>query len=116
MPRHEQACPTVGATHIVGESGHEPCYILPTNVIVSIPDDLAASLSGAGDDLSHRALEALAAEECRGGRLTSAEVGRMLGMETLDAIDGFLRAHRLFNDYTATDPDDDMETLRKIGY
>lgn len=86
------------------------------NVIVSIPDDLAASLSGDGSDLSRRALEALAAEECRAGRLTAGEVGRMLGIETRDAIDGFLKAHAVFDDYTPADLDREQETLRKLGF
>lgn len=99
-----------------GETHREPCYTPLMNVIVPIPDDLVASLSGNASDLSRRALEALAAEECRAGRLTSAEVGRMLGIETQDAIDGFLKAHGVFNDYTVADRDLDMETLRNLGY
>lgn len=86
------------------------------NVIVSIPDNLAASLAGDGTDLARRALEALAAEECRAGRLTTAEVGLLLGIETRDAIDGFLKAHAVFDDYTQADLDQEQETLRKIGY
>lgn len=86
------------------------------NVIVSIPDDLATSLSGTGGDLSRRALEAFAAEECRAGRLTSAEVGQLLGLETRDSIDAFLSAHAVFDEYTVADLDRERETLHKLGF
>ena len=41
------------------------------NVTVQIPDDLANRLTAAGDDLSRRALEALAAEEYKRDQCSS---------------------------------------------
>ncbi len=49
------------------------------DVKVRIPDELAARLSAAGGDLSRRALEALALEEFRSGRLSKAELRTLLG-------------------------------------
>ena len=49
---------------------------------VNIPDDLAQRLSASGDDLSRRALKAFALEEYKAGRLSDAELRRMLGFET----------------------------------
>jgi post-segregation antitoxin (ccd killing protein) len=40
------------------------------NLTVPIPDDLAQRLGATGDDLSRRALEALAAEECKHERIS----------------------------------------------
>ena len=58
---------------------------------VDIPDDVAERLKAAGGDLSRRALEALAIEEYKRGRLTQPELRRLLGFGTRDALDGFLR-------------------------
>ena len=86
------------------------------NIIVSIPDDLAASLSADGTDLTRRALEAFAIEAYRTGRLTTAEVGRLLGLETCDALDGFLKAHGEYEDYTMADRERELDVLRKLGF
>jgi len=63
------------------------------DVTVHIPEELARRLTAAGGDLSRRALEALALEEYRGGRLTTAELGRVLGLGTAAALDDFLKVH-----------------------
>lgn len=63
------------------------------DLTVHIPEELARRLTAAGGDLSRRALEALALEEYRGGRLTAAELGRVLGFGTDAALDDFLKAH-----------------------
>ena len=63
------------------------------NVIVQIPDDLAQRLTAVGGDLSRRALEALAVEEYKHGRLTKPELQRLLGIETSFQLDEFLKAH-----------------------
>jgi len=63
------------------------------DVTVHIPEELARRLTAAGGDLSRRALEALALEEYRAGRLTTAELGRVLGLGTAAALDDFLKVH-----------------------
>lgn len=70
---------------------------------VEIPDDLAARLSAAGEDLSRRVLEALAAAEYRQGSLTKPDLRRLLGFETSDQIDTFLKTHEIYIEYTLTD-------------
>ncbi len=86
------------------------------NVTLAIPDDLAESLRAHGSDLSRRALEALAIEEYRAGRLTTAEVGRMLGLETRDAVDGFLKAHGAYEPYAGADLEREQALLKNLGY
>ena len=44
---------------------------------VQIPDDLARSMSASRGDLSRRALEALALEEFKSGRITKPELRRL---------------------------------------
>ena len=82
---------------------------------VQIPDDLAGRM-GASGDLSRRALEALAAEEYKHGRLTKPDLRRLLGFETGHEIDEFLKAHDVFEDYTPADLEREREGLRRLGF
>jgi hypothetical protein len=84
---------------------------------VHIPDDIAERLGGAGDgDLSHRALEALLAEECRMGHLNKPDLRRLLGFETSYQIDGFLKTHNVLEDYTMEDFEREREALKSLGF
>src|SRR5271157_5241599 len=74
------------------------------DLTVHIPDDIAARIgSGVNADISGRALEALLAEEYRLGHLDKPDLRRMLGLETGYEIDGFLKAHNVYEDYTMGD-------------
>lgn len=84
------------------------------DVVIHIPDDLAARL-GAGGDLPRRTLEALAVEEFRCGRLTQAELRRLLGFATRQALDAFLKAHGVDLAYTVDDLDADANDLHRLG-
>jgi hypothetical protein len=64
---------------------------------VQIPDDLGSRMSASGGDLSRRAL---ALEEFRSGHITKPELRRLLGVETRYQLDGFLKAHESYEDYT----------------
>jgi hypothetical protein len=83
---------------------------------VQIPDDLARSMSASGADLSRRALEALALEEFNGGRLTKPELRRLLGFGTRYRLDGFLKSHDVYEDYTMEDFDRDRDALKQLGF
>ncbi len=85
------------------------------DVTVQIPDDLASRM-GAGGDLTRRALEALAAEEYKRGRLTKPDLRRLLGFETGDQIDAFLKDHEVFEDYTLEDLEREREGLQRLGF
>ncbi|MGA2712574.1 MAG: UPF0175 family protein [Bryobacteraceae bacterium] len=82
---------------------------------VQIPDDLARSMSAAGGDLSRRALEALALEEFKSGHITRPELRRLLGFETRYELDGFLKAHEVYEDYTMEDLERELEGLKRLG-
>ena len=86
------------------------------NLTVEIPDDVAQRLSMAGGDLSRRALEALVAEEYRQGHLPKPDLRRVLGFETSDQIDGFLKAHEVWIDYTLQDLERERAGLRRLGF
>ncbi len=84
------------------------------NLVLHIPDDFAAQLS-AGDDIEREALEALALESFRAGRLTRPELGRLLGFGSQPALDAFLVSHGVFGTYTGQDLARDRQDLHAIG-
>ena len=86
-------------------------------VTVHIPDDIADRLGDAGNnDLSCRSLEALVAEEYRLGHLNKPDLRRLLGFETGYEIDGFLKAHNVYEDYTMEDFEREREALKSLGF
>jgi len=86
------------------------------NVVLPIPDDLAATLSASGPDLSRRALEAFALEEFRAKRLAKHDMARLLGLEPCNELDGFLKAHGEFEDITAEDVERELALLQERGF
>jgi hypothetical protein len=85
-------------------------------VMVDIPDDMVERLKAAGDDLSRRALEAFALEEYKQGRLAKPELRRLLGFGTRDALDGFLKAHGVFEPYSLDDLARQRRDLARLGF
>ncbi len=83
---------------------------------IDIPDDLAERLKAAGGDLSRRAIEAFALEEYKRGQLTKAQLRRLLGLGTRDALDGFLKAHDLFESYSLDDLARERCDLERLGF
>jgi hypothetical protein len=84
-------------------------------VTVQIPDDIATRMTDAGADLSRRALEALAAEEYRQGRLHKPDLRRLFGFETSYEIDGFLKAHNVYDEYSVEDFEHERQALKSLG-
>jgi hypothetical protein len=82
---------------------------------IQIPDDLAQRLSARGSSPSSIALEALAADEYRSGNLTKPDLRRWLGLETSYEIDGFLKRHGIFDDYTLEDFESERAALKALG-
>ena len=85
------------------------------HLVVENPDDLAGQLGAAGGDLSRRALEAFAADEYRPQRLTKTDLQRLLGIQTSYALDGFLKAHDIWIEYSSEDARREAETLQRLG-
>jgi hypothetical protein len=83
---------------------------------VQIPDELASRMSAYGGDLSRRALEALALEEFKSGRITKPELRQLLGFGTRYQLDGFLKAHGVYEDYTMEDFERDRDALKQLGF
>jgi hypothetical protein len=85
-------------------------------VTLHIPDDVAQRLSASGSDLSRRALEAFSLEEYKAGRLTEPQLRQLLGFQTRDALDGFLKAHEVWLNYTMEDLERERAALRRLGF
>lgn len=83
---------------------------------VQIPDELAGRMGSSASDISRRALEALALEEFKNGRLTKAELRRLIGFGTRYRLDGFLKSHGVYEDYTMEDFETDRNTLKQLGF
>jgi hypothetical protein len=69
---------------------------------------------GPDEDLSRIALEALAAQGYRNGRLSHSEVGRLLGFGSRWETDAFLKQAGAHLDYTEADLERDIELSRQI--
>ncbi len=86
------------------------------DLTVHIPDDIATRLNQAGNDLPRRALEALALEEYKNGRISKPELRRMLGFETRYQLDGFLKQHSIDENFTVEEIEQQVEGLKQLGY
>jgi Uncharacterised protein family (UPF0175) len=80
---------------------------------VHIPDDLAVHLGTAGE-LERRVLETLALEEFKLGHLTQPELRRLLGLGRIE-LDGFLKAHEVFETYGLADFERERQALDRLA-
>jgi hypothetical protein len=70
------------------------------DVHLEIPEEFARPLAADAKGLARVALEALAAEGVRSGKLTVYQARRLLGIESRYEMDGLLKAHGVFLDLT----------------
>ena len=80
------------------------------HVHLEIPDDVAQRLAGDATGLTRAALEAVAIEGVRSGKLSVSQARRLLGIESRYEMDGFLRAHGVLLDLTLDDVRRDSDT------
>jgi len=84
-------------------------------VTVEIPDDVARILAPQGQDPARATLEAVAIEGYRSGALTAYQVRRLLGFETRYELDGFLKAHNVWEHaYGLEELEQDREALQQL--
>ena len=84
-------------------------------VTLEIPDEMADWLASKGQNLSRAAVEALAIEGYRSGSLSPLQTRLMLGFETRYELDGFLKAHNVWEHaYSLEDFNHDRETMRQL--
>jgi predicted HTH domain antitoxin len=84
-------------------------------VTVEIPDDMAQRLALLGPDPARTALESLAIEGYRSGALSAYQTRRLLGFETRYELDGFLKAHNVWERaYSLEDLEQDRQTIKHL--
>jgi predicted HTH domain antitoxin len=72
-------------------------------VTINLPEDVAAVFLANGEDIEREVLEATALEGYREGKLSQAQVRRMLGFATDMQTDDFLKRHNIFLEYDLED-------------
>jgi hypothetical protein len=84
-------------------------------ITLEVPEDIAAHLTAGGENLSRAALEAFGLENYRAGKLTQAQLRRLLKFATPMEVDGFLKAHGVELEYTSEDLERDRDTHRRLA-
>jgi len=84
-------------------------------VTLNLPEDLALLLANDPPELTRTALEALALEGIRAGKLSVAQARRLLGISSRYEMDGFLKAHQVFLPLTQDDVRRDAETALRFS-
>jgi len=79
-------------------------------ITVNIPDELARQVASEGDDPARVALEAIALEGYRAGRLSESAVRRVLGFDSRMQVHAFLNQHGLYLHYDLEDLEKDSQT------
>lgn len=85
------------------------------NLVLRIPDELASRFASA-DEIERRALEALALDQYRLGRLTRPELKRLLGLATRGELNSFLIDHGIVGRYGPEDLAHDRADLQRLGF
>ena len=83
-------------------------------ISLNLPEDVVRHLTAHGEDLTRTALEALALEGYRSGKLTQAQVRRLLGYQTRMEVDGFLKEHGVYLEYTIEDLDREAAVSHRL--
>lgn len=72
-------------------------------VTINLPEDVAKVFLASGENIEREVLEATAIEGYRQGKLSQAQVRRMLDFATDMQTDAFLKEHGVFLEYDLED-------------
>ena len=84
-------------------------------ITLELPDDVARGLEAQVKNLPRALLESFALQGYRSGKLTEEQVRKILGYGTRMQVDGFLKEHGVYLDYTLEDLDRETETSREFS-
>ncbi len=82
-------------------------------VTINLPEDVAKVFISNGENIEREVLEATALEGYRKGKLSQAQVRRMLGFQTDMQVDGFLKEHEIYLEYDLEDIKRETEFILK---
>ncbi|HEV2914896.1 MAG TPA: UPF0175 family protein [Pyrinomonadaceae bacterium] len=72
-------------------------------ITINLPEDVAKTFATNGENIERKILEATALEGYRAGKLSQAQVRRMLGFATDMQVDAFLKDNGVFLEYDLED-------------
>jgi predicted HTH domain antitoxin len=81
-------------------------------ITIDLPEKLLQHFNR--DRLAHEILEALVIQAYQTEKITHAEVGRILGLSSRWAVDGFLKQHNADLHYDEADLERDRTTLQQL--
>ena len=84
------------------------------HIDIEVPETIAQRLTEQWGDLPDKLLEILAVEAYRNEILTSAEVGRLLGLSSRWEVDACLKQAKAYLHYTEDDLAQDRQTLQRL--
>jgi len=83
-------------------------------ITFEVPDDLAAQLTPTDQDPARTALVAIAVDACRAHRLTGYQLRQLLGIPSRYDLDGFLKKHQVWLEYSIDDFERERALSRKL--
>ncbi len=72
-------------------------------ITINLPEDIAGVFSANGENIEREVLEATALEGYRSGKLSQAQVRRMLNLDTDMQVDAFFKEHEVYLEYDLND-------------
>jgi hypothetical protein len=84
-------------------------------ITLNVSEDIALQFAVNPEGVSRAALEALAIEGARSGKLTTDQVRRLLGFATRYQADGFLKQHQVYYNLTPEDVQRDAAVAWKFS-
>ena len=87
---------------------------MSATVEFSVPGELVAAIGATPAELPRRAFEALVSEAYRGGRITHAQAGKMLGLDRWQT-DAFLKEKGAFRAFENEDFAGDLASLQSLA-
>ncbi len=82
-------------------------------VTINLPEDVAKVFLANGENIEREVLEATALEGYREGKISHAQVGRMLDLNRFE-VEEFLKEHNISLNYSVEDLEQDRRTLEKL--
>ena len=80
-----------------------------------LPHELASALSRSPADLPRAALQAIALEAFRERKISTSQLRRLLAFSSRYDLDGFLKLHQVWLDYSWDDLQLDRDTHHRLG-
>ena len=91
-----------------------PWYLQVVEIVLNIPDEIAAQMDSGVPELTRTALQAFALEGYRSKRLSEGDVRELLGFETPMDVHAFLKEHGVYLHYSVEDLERDRASASRL--